>query len=87
MPFRAESFATVVSFEVIGHIPSVRKYLGEIARDDYALALPRDLAPGDYKIEVGFYEYPALTRLVVKDASGMTLGSRLLLGETITVAQ
>jgi hypothetical protein len=72
---------------VIGHIPSVRIYLEEIVRDDYALALPRDLAPGDYKIEVGLYEYPALTRLIIKDASGITLGNRLLLGETITVAQ
>jgi hypothetical protein len=60
---------------------------GEIVRDDYALALPRDLAPGDYKIEVGLYEYPALTRVIVKDASGMTLGNRLILSETITVAQ
>lgn len=73
--------------EVIGHIPSVRRYLEEIVRDDYALALPRDLAPGDYRIEVGPYQYPALTRLIVKDASGIRLGNRLLLGETITVAQ
>jgi 2-polyprenyl-3-methyl-5-hydroxy-6-metoxy-1,4-benzoquinol methylase len=32
LPFRAESFETVVSFEVIEHIPSVRKYLEEIKR-------------------------------------------------------
>ncbi|MCI0478774.1 MAG: class I SAM-dependent methyltransferase [Anaerolineales bacterium] len=32
LPFRAESFATVISFEVIEQIPSVRKYLEEIKR-------------------------------------------------------
>ncbi len=32
LPFRAASFATVVSFEVIEHIPNVRRYLQEIAR-------------------------------------------------------
>ncbi len=58
---------------------------GEIVRDDYDLALPRDLAPGEYAIEIGVYEYPALTRLIVQDASGTTLGNRLLLGEKIKV--
>ncbi|MEW5718574.1 MAG: glycosyltransferase family 39 protein, partial [Chloroflexota bacterium] len=58
---------------------------GEIVRDDYDLSLPRDLAPGAYEIEIGMYEYPALTRLMVQDASGTTLGDRLILSETIKV--
>jgi SAM-dependent methyltransferase len=32
LPFRAESFETVVSFEVIEHLPKVRQYLEEIKR-------------------------------------------------------
>lgn len=32
LPFRAESFETVVSFEVIEHIPKVQRYLEEIKR-------------------------------------------------------
>lgn len=32
LPFCAESFATIVSIEVIEHIPNVRKYLEEIKR-------------------------------------------------------
>ncbi len=32
LPFRTASFATIVSFEVIEHIPNVRQYLEEIAR-------------------------------------------------------
>jgi len=32
LPFRAESFETVVSFEVIEHVPNARKYLEEIKR-------------------------------------------------------
>jgi hypothetical protein len=60
---------------------------GEIVRDNYILSLPRDLAPGDYRIEVGLYEYPVLTRLIAKDANGTTLGNRLILNKTIRVAQ
>jgi ubiquinone/menaquinone biosynthesis C-methylase UbiE len=32
LPFRAESFETIISFEVIEHIPNVRAYLEEIRR-------------------------------------------------------
>jgi hypothetical protein len=52
---------------------------GELIRDDYALALPRDLAPGTYGIEIGVYEYPSLARLAVSDASGKALGDHLIL--------
>ena len=50
---------------------------GEMIRDDYALPLPRDLAAGEYRIEIGAYEYPSLTRLAVSDASGKALGDHL----------
>ncbi len=52
---------------------------GEVMRDEYALSLPRDLAPGDYGIEIGAYEYPSLARLAVSDADGKPLGDHLVL--------
>ncbi len=60
---------------------------GEVARDDYDLNLPRDLAPGTFRIEVGLYEYPSLARLPVMDADGKNLGDHLVLKETIQVAR
>jgi hypothetical protein len=58
---------------------------GEVIRDDYTLPLPRDLAPGEYTIEVGAYEYPSLTRLTVSDADGNRLGDHLILDSTVNV--
>jgi hypothetical protein len=58
---------------------------GEVIRDDYALALPTDLAPGEYRIEIGAYEFPSLTRLPVASANGRALGDRLLLDPVVQV--
>jgi hypothetical protein len=59
--------------------------VGEIVRDDYALELPRDLAPGDYTIGLGMYEYPSLIRLNVTGAAGNPVGDHLTLDETVQV--
>ena len=61
--------------------------VGEIIRDDCALKLPADLAPGAYRIEIGLYEYPGLTRLVVSDASGRMLGNHWLLPDLVQLVQ
>ncbi len=53
----------------------------EIVRDDYAIPLPRDLKAGDYKVEVGLYEYPSLVRLPATDPAGNVLGDHLTLSE------
>ena len=42
---------------------------GEIIRERYELALPGDLAPGDYKLVTGAYSFPSLERLAVRSAS------------------
>ena len=60
---------------------------GEIVRDDYALKLPADLAPGSYCIELGLYEYPRLARLPVADANGSPLGDHWVLPDSIQVVQ
>ncbi|MCI0476606.1 MAG: hypothetical protein L0Y55_10195, partial [Anaerolineales bacterium] len=57
---------------------------GEIVRDDYALALPRDLAPGEYRLAIGLYEYPSLIRARVQRGD-KEVGDYFLLDEIIRV--
>jgi alginate O-acetyltransferase complex protein AlgJ len=59
--------------------------VGELVRDEYTLVLPRDLAPGNYRIELGAYEYPDPTRLAVGDARGNPIGDHLVLEKQVTV--
>ncbi|MBI3536137.1 MAG: hypothetical protein HY070_01025, partial [Chloroflexi bacterium] len=68
-----------------GSYPTSLWDAGEIVRDEYALELPRDLAPGDYKIELGFYEYPSLARLPVTHANGESIGNQLILDSAIRI--
>jgi len=60
---------------------------GEIIRDDYALQLSADLAPGAYRIEVGMYEYPSLARIGVSDANGQAVGDHWLISDLIQLAR
>lgn len=53
----------------------------EIIPDDYTIALVRDLKAGDYKLEIGLYEYPSLVRLTATDAKGKVLGDHLTIAE------
>jgi hypothetical protein len=56
---------------------------GEMVRDEPTLTLPRDLAPGDYRIALGMYEYPTLARLPVLSASGARADDHLTLPDVI----
>jgi len=58
--------------------------VGEIVRDEYALALPRELAPGEYRVAVGLYEYPSLVRARVQ-SGGKEIGDYMLLDEIVRV--
>ncbi len=60
---------------------------GEIVRDEFALKLPADLAPGSYGLELGLYEYPSLVRLVVVGASNQVLGDHWVLPDPVQVIQ
>ncbi len=66
-----------------GAYPTTIWDAGEIVRDDYALALPRDLAPGEYRIAIGLYAYPSLARLPVQDARGQSAGDHVVLDDQI----
>lgn len=68
-----------------GNYPTSIWEPGEIVRDDYVLNLPADLAAGDYRISLGLYRYPSLSRLQLFDASGNPLGDQLVLDQVVTV--
>jgi hypothetical protein len=57
--------------------------VGEIIRDEYVLSLPKDLPAGEYKIEIGAYEYPSLVRVQIIDASGKNIGDHLILDASV----
>lgn len=58
---------------------------GEVIRDNYLLSLPSDLAPGEYRIEVGAYEYPSLIRLPINSPDGKPIGDHLTMDHVVTI--
>lgn len=53
---------------------------GQTFVDPYRLALPQDLSPGDYRLEVGMYGMTSHRRLPIVGASGDLAGDRVILG-------
>ncbi|HIP96713.1 MAG TPA: glycosyltransferase family 39 protein [Anaerolineae bacterium] len=69
-----------------GVYPTDRWSGGEVVDDDYAIAVPADAPPDEYRLEVGMYNWVTGERLAVFDASGgRVTGDRILLDLTITV--
>ncbi|MBI3914139.1 MAG: glycosyltransferase family 39 protein [Chloroflexi bacterium] len=68
-----------------GNYPTSIWDAGEVVRDDYVLNLPNDLAPGDYRISLGLYQFPSLARLGMLDASGRLLDDHLILDDVVRV--
>ncbi|MBI5305121.1 MAG: glycosyltransferase family 39 protein [Chloroflexi bacterium] len=48
---------------------------GEIVADEYALTLPRDAPPGEYRVIVGLYRASDVTRLPVNGGDAITLST------------
>jgi hypothetical protein len=57
--------------------PTTSWVQGEVIADPIALALPRDIAPGDYRLLVGLYEPPDGARLPLRDAAGAIVSDHL----------
>jgi len=55
--------------------------VGEIVVDTYSLSIPAETPEGDYQLEMGFYEWPALERLPVLDAVGQVVADNVILGQ------
>jgi len=62
-----------------GTYPTTRWQQGERVSDPYAIALPADLAPGEYAVEVGLYRISDLTRLPVLGPDQEILDDKLYL--------
>jgi mannosyltransferase len=63
-----------------GGLPTDRWAVGQVVKDNYALAVPADAVPGTYVLEAGMYTLSNLERLPVRDPdSGTFLGDRVLL--------
>ncbi len=60
---------------------------GEYLVDTYSFQVKPDAPPGEYQIEIGWYDAadPTFARLQVIDANGNGAGDRILLGQKITV--
>jgi hypothetical protein len=56
---------------------------GQRYLDPYRMALPDDLPPGTYYVEVGLYEMVSKRRLHLADNEGNTIGDRLILGPIV----
>jgi hypothetical protein len=65
-----------------GEFPTTSWVPGEYLTDAYAIPIKIDTPPGEYQIELGFYDPLDGARLPVTDADGQSLGDRLLLSET-----
>ncbi len=57
---------------------------GETLIDSYAIQIPLDSPPGHYRLVVGLYRWPALTRLPITDVAGRAYGDHVLLA-TVTL--
>ncbi len=69
-----------------GTYPTSSWEQGEIVTDSYSLTLPRDLAPGEYRLAVGMYEWPSLQRLSVTQSGDQRPEDHLLLPTTMRIA-
>jgi hypothetical protein len=70
-----------------GARPTTTWVANEYLADAYALALPANLAPGAYPIEIGWYDAkdPTFARLQVLDQSGAPASDHVILKTTILV--
>jgi hypothetical protein len=62
-----------------GTYPTSRWQRGERVSDPYAIALPANLPPGEYAVEVGLYRISDLTRLPVLGAEQQVVDDKLFL--------
>ncbi len=53
---------------------------GEVVREKYTLALPKDMPVGEYTLRVGVYSFPSLERLAVRASNMPAQGNIVTLG-------
>lgn len=70
-----------------GARPTTGWVANEYVADNYELAIPSNVAPGKYQIEIGWYDAkdPAFARLQVLDDKGVPAGDHIILQTTIEI--
>ena len=68
-----------------GAHPTTAWLPGEYVEDPYVIGVDPQAPPGQYVIEVGFYDAATGRRLPVADAAGRSPGDRVLLPTTLKV--
>jgi hypothetical protein len=68
-----------------GARPTTGWVAGEYIADAYELALKPDIAPGQYRVEIGWYDAQDFSRLPVLDANGAPASDHIVLQVPITV--
>ena len=68
-----------------GVFPSTDWPPGVEMTDEWTVLLPEDLAPGEYGIYTGLYEWPSLERLAVMDDQGQPVESNAIYLGAITI--
>jgi len=66
-------------FPGAGTLPTTGWVKGEVITDTYEIAVDPKAPPGDYRLEVGFYEPGSGQRLPVVGTDGQTLADHVLL--------
>ncbi len=68
-----------------GSFPTPRWRAGEVVIDEYRLALPANLPPAEYQIEMGMYIFETGARVRMTDANGAPMESNRVLLERIAL--
>ena len=68
-----------------GSFPTPNWQAGEVVVDEYRLAVPADIAPGNYQIELGMYSFETGARIRMVDANGAPMENDRVLFETISL--
>jgi hypothetical protein len=63
-----------------GFYPTSTWERDEITTDRYAIPLAADLSSGQYRIEIGMYDFDTGIRVPIHDEKGYILGDSILLG-------
>jgi hypothetical protein len=66
----------------VGLFPTWQWQPGDTIMETYSLALPRDVPPGSYALEAGWYEADTGARLPAADEAGQPLGDEVPLEQT-----
>ena len=73
------------AFPLKGSRPTTSWSEGEVVRDEHDITVPDDAPPGEYRLEIGFYNPQTGERLLVLDSGPQASENAVLLKESIAI--